>query len=183
MDTSKNASTPNFLEKIWVKYGLIGGFIAIVITTIYYVFDDSLFTDMVFSTIPLLAILITSIVAAYKLRVQQGQYLAYSQGVTTSLGAFTIGIILSSGFSILLYYVIDPDLLKKITNMQLKRVAKMVDEGQLPKESYEEMARRLAEQGPEMFLFNQLLGVVSMIVIALIIFLISSAFLRKEPKI
>jgi hypothetical protein len=182
MDTAENTSAPGFFNKIWLKYGVIAGFTAVAITTIYYVFDDSLLTDMVFSFLPLVSLLVISIIAAYQLRKSQGNYLAYSQGVTTSLGAFSIGIVISTAFSLILYYVIDPALLKKVTNEQLKKVAEMVEEGKLPKQSYDEMVKRITEQGPEIFLFNLLIGMVGLIVVALIIFLISSAILRREPK-
>lgn len=182
MDVAENTSGKGFFDKIWVKYGLIGGLVAAGITAIYYVFDESLLSDVVFSFLPLIALLAVSIFAAYQLRKSQGNYLAYSQGVTTSLGAFSIGISISTAFSMLLYYVIDPGLLKKVTNEQLKKMAEMVEEGKLPKQGYDEAVRRITEQGPEMFLFNLLIGMVGLIVVALIIFLISSAILRREPK-
>jgi hypothetical protein len=182
MQTENNLSAKPFFEKIWVKYGLIGGGIAILITVIYYVLDDTLLADRILGLIPLLVILVTAIMAAAELRKRQDGYLAYSQAVTTSLGSFSLSILLSTLFNTLLYLVIEPGLQKKIINLQLQKVYKEVEKGNLPKENYDEIAKRLTESGPQMFLFSLLMGVIGFIIIALIIFLISSAILRKEPK-
>ncbi|RYD83511.1 MAG: DUF4199 domain-containing protein [Sphingobacteriales bacterium] len=182
MDAAKNASTQNFFDKIWVKYGLISAGIAIFITVIYYVVDDTLLADPLFSFLPLIAILVTAILAALELRKRQDNYLAYSQSVTTQLGSFSLGLMISTAFNMILYLLIDPELLKKIMNIQIKKLATMVDEGKLPKDAYNEAVRQISEKGSEMFLFNLLIGVIGLIIVALIIFLISSAILKREPK-
>ncbi len=180
MDTVKNTSAPGFFDKLWVRYGFAAGFAAIAITVLYYVIDDSLLLHPVLSWLPWVSIALIAVFAPIALKKSQSDYIAYSQAVTTSFGAFGLGLLLMAAFNILLYFIIDPKLLYDFTNAQVKALANLVSSGDISQSSFDVLRRQIVEGANNIYIYQLALVVIITSMAALVMFLISSAILSKE---
>jgi hypothetical protein len=177
-------STPQkpLLQRNWVTYGLVGGGVAVGITILLYLIDVSFLYNQLLTTIPFVVALVISILAAVKKRQDQGGYIMYGQAVATSLGAIVIATVIYSLFYIILFLLIDDSLLPAFNNAVLQNSQNLVDKGWMTKDQYDATETLLHDNPKSIFLYTAIQGIVVFCVFGLIVFLISSIFIRREPQ-
>lgn len=177
-----NARPKSFFEKNLVKYGLIGGVVAILIMVILYLVDEKLLANQMVGLISPIVLMAIGVFAAVAQRRDNGGYISYGEAVGTSIGSFMIALVISTLFSFLLYMVIDTSLLGMIREAQVEQMDAMLDKGNMSQEQYDQSIRYIEEMGTGMMIFGWSMAVIVAGVIALIVFLISSIFVRREPQ-
>lgn len=177
-----SAPSKSFFERNWVKYGLIGGGIAILITVIFYLVDEVLLTNQMIGLISSIAILIIGMLAAVAQKRDRGGYITYGDAVATSIGSFMVSLVVSSVFSLLLFLVIDPSMMELLRNAQIEQMDKMLESGRISQERYDMSMKYIENMGSGGYVFNWSIAIIIAGVIALIVYLISSIFIRREPQ-
>jgi len=157
-------------------YGLIVGFVSILVSVIFYLFDLYLarWTNWV-------NLGISVVVLAYVLVAYRNEYL----GGTASYGkifrmAFVIGIIsaiLGTVYTYLMWGVIDPELADRARVMAEERI---MSNPRIPESMYDDIMERMERN----FGLTRMtiLGFVSGVIFNTILALIVSAFVKKEVK-
>src|ERR1035437_1940665 len=135
METVTSESNPLSTKDIILRYGLIGGGISILITSLLYVIDYSLLFGG-FAYIGVATVIISGILAALHKKKANNGYITYGESVSTSMGPFAIGQAMATAFILLLYLVIDSSLIAKMKNIQLEKMDKLLSSGALKKEQY-----------------------------------------------
>lgn len=101
------------MSGIMVKYGLIGGLIAILSTLISYLFSNLLFEKLLLNSliqlIMFVILIYIAIIGVREFRRLNNGIISFKESFTTALGVLFITFFLSVLFSLLLYQVIDPE--------------------------------------------------------------------------
>jgi len=155
-------------------YGLISGFVGIVVSVIFYVMGLTLET-----WVGLVSMAIGIIVLVYLLRAYRNEHLGgfatYGQLILMVLLIAVIGSIISTIYTYLLYTVIDPELIEKVKIMTEER---LMNNPRIPESMYdsvlEKMEKRMTVGKMTMNAF--IFGTIGTFIIGLIV----AAFLKKE---
>jgi hypothetical protein len=179
METILPEDTQLSTKDIILRYGLIGGGVSILVTTILYIIDFSLlFGGFVY--IGVVSIIIIGILAAlHKKRVNSG-FITYGETVAVSIGSFSVSQALATVFGILLYLVIDPSLVVKMKNVQMDKMDKLLSSGTFNKEQYKAATASIEKIDSNSVLFYSLGGFLVFAILVLIIYLITSIFIKNE---
>jgi hypothetical protein len=179
-----NAAPPKpFFERNWVKYGLIAGGISSLIMVVFYATYEWFFVDMVLGFIPLIVMVIIGILGAIKEKKDRGGYIEYGRAVGVSIGVVFIGSLVYMGVELILHFVIDTGLLQRIHDMQDLQFERMADRGwfsQAQLDAYREQTKDW-EPTDGQKIFSCVGKVLVHCILAMIVFLISSIFIRKDP--
>lgn len=166
-----------------IKYGIIGGVIASFVFSVYYLADYRLFTSPLWSNIPLIIISICSILAGIEKRKMCGGYVLFGNVLASIFGAFMIALFINSVFLLMLFFLIDPDIITKLTEYQRDKLAVEVEKGTYPQQYLDGFDESVAKTGIKRLMLYQSFGSFLLLsALGLIISLIAAAFIRKEPK-
>lgn len=97
-----------------IKTGLMIGLCFVLLLVLMYIIDVDLLATPWLPVVALLIITVTIIIFGVKFRNQNGGYLSYGKAFLYCILAFASATLLSSIFNILLFTVIDPDLVSYI---------------------------------------------------------------------
>jgi hypothetical protein len=167
----------------WLKYGLIGGGIGILFNVILYLVNEKLLMNQMVSLIPMLILLTLGVLAANAQKRENGGLLTYGGAVGTSWGTFAIGLLMGGLFGLLLYFVIDPSLMTMAKDMQIEKMDEKLASGKLTQGQYDAAVNYMQNMGSGMFVFFWIGALLLFCVLALVVFLITSIFIRKEPEL
>jgi hypothetical protein len=171
-----------FFERNWVKYGLIGGAFSVGFTILLYLVDEQLLGNMWIGLIGSLIVLGIAIYAAIAQRHTNGGYITYSEVLGTSIGAFIVSFTISTIFTAILFILIDPSLQVILRNAEIKQLDDFLESGFINKEQYENGLKEIDNGGVARYIFNWSMVLIIGSIIGLIIFSISSIFIRREPQ-
>jgi hypothetical protein len=171
-----------FFERNSVKYGLLAGAVGALIMILFYVIDEHLFIDFLFGFAPLVAVLIICIIAAVKERSDRGGYIDFGGAVGTSFVAIVFAALVFLIIELILNLVVDPDLQRRIQELQLEQFENWVNKGWMTESRLEAYKQQMESfpPGPGLVIFNAIGKVILFPLIGVIVFLISSIFIRKE---
>ena len=162
------------LMKPALIYGLISGFVGIVLSVIFYVMDLTMET-----WVGLVSIAIGIIVLVYLLRAYRNEHLGgfatYGQLVLMGLLIAVISSIISAIYSYLLYTAIDPELIDK---MKILAEEKIINNSRIPESMYDTMLEKMDKRMTvsKMTMNAFIFGTIGTFIIGLIV----AAFLKKE---
>jgi len=166
-------------KDIILRYGLVaGGFSILTIATLYLV-DASLLFGF-YASIGTVGMLTIGVLAAVKKKATNDGLIPYGDCVGISIGTFSIGAVVYTLFSFLLYFVIDPSLVSKMKNAQIEQTEKFMKSGFIKPEAYKEAVARIEQFNGTKLVYSYSTGLIILIIIALIIFLITSIFVKKD---
>ncbi|GEP52066.1 hypothetical protein FNO01nite_27380 [Flavobacterium noncentrifugens] len=114
------------LRKNAVKFGLFLGLFLIVVTTIMYAVDLSLFTKPWIGVTNLIVITLFGAFAGITYKKQQGGFLTFKEAFTAFFITVVIGFLLSTIYTILLFNFIDPEAKAVITENLIKYTVSMM---------------------------------------------------------
>lgn len=159
-----------------LNWGLLTGGVLIVFSLLLYVFDMTAKQGVSAISYVLLIGGIVYAIYYYKFRVNSG-FLSIGKGIATgTLVALYAGII-ASLFSVLLMYVIDPALMEQIRDLAEQEMLRRNPEmGEADLEMALKISDKMMQPVP-MFI----MGVIWYVVAGLIVSLITSAIMKKEP--
>ena len=175
-ELEKSDLTP---RDIILRYGLIAGGFAILFTFVLYMIDPA----MLFGYTPWIALAVLmgiSVLAAIKRRSINDGQIAYGDAVTTSLATFSIGEVISTCFMMLMYFVIDKSLLGKMKDIQIEKMDKLMANGTINKVQYTAAQSSIENMNGNTILFYSITGVIVIVIIGLLIFLLTSIFIKNE---
>jgi hypothetical protein len=164
---------------IILRYGLIAGGCSVLYNVILYIIDPGLIFNPV-SYLGTVGLMIIAIMAAMQRRKNNGGIITYGESVSTSLLVFTLGLFIYTVFYLVLVLVIDPALIAKMKSVTLERIDKLLETGFLDKKGYNEAVSNVEDMGPRQIITGSLSGLLIIPILSLIVFLISSIFVRKD---
>lgn len=177
-ETEQTSLTP---RDIMLRYGLICGAVAILFVAILYAIDSKLLFGY-YAYIGFVATFTIAVLAAVARKKNNGGYISYGDSVVTSLAAFSIGEVIYTLFMLLMYFVIDPHLIDKMKSVQMERMDQMLANGTLNKVQYTAAQTSIENINSNSILFYSIMGVIIIIIISLLIFLLTSIFIKNEKS-
>jgi len=175
-ETEKLILTP---RDIMVRFGLICGGVGILTVVILYALDAKLLFGY-YAYIGFGAAFAVAVFSSEYRKRNSGGYITYGDAVVTSLVSFSIGEVIYTLFMLLLYFVIDPHLIDKMKTVQLDKMDQLLATGVINKVQYTAAQTSIENINGNSILFYSLMGVIVIIIISLLIFLLSSIFIKNE---
>ncbi|MBC9795985.1 DUF4199 domain-containing protein [Sinomicrobium weinanense] len=162
--------------KLALNYGLLTGGIMVLFGIMLYIMDMHYQRSWTIAIVNYIILALGIIIAMVQFKKLNGGFLSLSQSLKAGLGVALIAALISVVYSLLLAYVIDPEMMDKsfeLARQELQNSGKLTDE-QI--ETQMEVGRKFAWIGyPVIIIFNLFIG--------FIISLITGAFLGKsKPK-
>lgn len=180
MDNSANLP---LLQRYWVKYGLLIGLIIVVVNVLIYTIAENLLFEQFMSYTQIGLMLIIGIFAAIDKKRNNGGFISYANALGTSFGAFMLGVLILTVYNVILYFLIDPDLLNSAVSFMVQKANEAGPRGNQTQEDFEKAVQMIQEHGKRFFLFGMAMSPFIFGFFGIIAFLISSAIIKKEPHI
>jgi hypothetical protein len=171
-----------FIKRIWVKYGLLGGVISSLIILGLYIISTELLFNRAISVVTIFVLILFGFLAALERKKQQGSYLTYGDSMATSMGALMFGVIIMSVVNYLLFFVIDPHILDIMVAKMVEGTEEALLKANKPQADIDKVVSQLQTNGHKYILLNTLIAPVIIGLFGLIVYLITSAIIKKEPK-
>jgi len=168
------------VKKNGISYGIILGVFSILITTLIYAIDISLFTSWWVGVISLLIYLVIGIVLVYKTKKQLNNLISFKEAFTVFFLAAVIGSTISVLFNIILFNVIDPSAKETVQQLTLEYTAEMMQKFGARASDVNEALAKMAETDNYSPL-NQLKGLVFSFVFSAILGLILALIFKSKP--
>ncbi len=115
------------IKKNGVAYGVILGFVSILITTIVYSVDINLFLSGWTTFVKVTAFLTIMILLLSKTKKELNGFFSFKEAFTTYFIAASISLLLATLFEIILFNLIDPSLKDSIKEMSLKFTVNLME--------------------------------------------------------
>ena len=136
------------IKKNGISYGIITGVVSALITTAIYSIDLNLFVKW-WLGIMIFAIYITiGIVLLSKTKKELKGIFSFKEAFTTYFISSVIGIVISVGFSILLFNVIDPSAKDSLNEIIIKYTAETMEKFGAPSSAINEAVKKMQETNP-----------------------------------
>lgn len=114
------------LRKNSVRFGMFLGLFLIVVTTIMYAIDLSLFTKPWIGVVNLIVVTLFGAFAGIAYKKQQSGFLTFKEAFTAFFITVVVGFLLSTLYTILLFNLIDPAAKSVITENVIKYTVDMM---------------------------------------------------------
>lgn len=167
------------VKKNGVNYGIIIGVISIVVSTIMYVIDLSLFSKWWIGIIMFLVSLVIGIMAIAKAKSSLGGYISFKEAFTTFFIAMALGAAMSTIFMFILFNLIDPGAKEVIMEDVKEMTVNMMQGMGARTEDIRNQVEQL-ENTDNFSLVSQLKSYVWGLLIYIIIGLIVAAVMKKN---
>jgi hypothetical protein len=168
----ENAKAPFWMPAL--IYGAIAGFVAILLSVIFYLMNLSAASWTQWVSLPVAIIVLIFCLLAYR-KEYLGGFATYGQMFKMALMIGIISTVLGTIFSYLMFTVIDPDLLEKV---RLAAEEKIIHNPRIPEGMQDDMIARVDKNmaiGRMM-----IMALVGGIILNTILGLIVAAFIKKE---
>jgi hypothetical protein len=185
MEENTPSTTAPTLVNHALRFGLIMGIIAIVLTLLLYVVDYSLLANWKIGILFLCIFLGYVIYAGINYRNSIGGFLSYGKAWQHGFLVLASAGLINILFAIILYNVIDPELPQKLTDVSIENAEKMLAGFGLSGDELDEQMEKMREDVPKRFsVSGQLISYLWALLIYAIISVITSIFVkRNEPEV
>jgi c-di-AMP phosphodiesterase-like protein len=136
------------IKKNGVSYGIITGVVAALITTSIYAIDLKLFVKWWLGIIIFLVYITIGIVLLSKTKKELKGIFSFKDAFTTYFISAVIGILISVGFNIVLFNVIDPSVKDTINEIFIKYTVEMMEKIGTPSSAINETVKKMQENNP-----------------------------------
>lgn len=171
------------IKSTGTTYGIYLGVFLILITTLAYSFDLSLFTKWWFGISSFLILIVISVVGVKKAKnIYTGPYFSFKNAFTTYFLIILLGTLLATLFSIFLFSFVDTEAAKTVTELTVETTRAMMEKFGAPEASINEALAEM-ENNNQFSVINQLKKFVFGLGFYLIIGLIIALIMReKDPN-
>jgi len=163
------------------RWGLICGVIGVVITILMYVIDYALMVQLKMLFISLGIYLSLVVYAGIDYRKSIGGFISYGKAFLHGMTIFAIMGLIGSIFSILLNYVIDPELPQKLTEAALENQRVMMENFGAPEDAIEKGLEEARVRTENQYKISGIaMGYIFILIFSAIMSLITSLIVRKN---
>lgn len=170
------------VKKNGIFFGIITSVISILITTLIYIIDMSLFTSIWLGLGLIVFYIVIGCIMLSKTKKELGGTMTFKQGFTTYFLSAVIAIIISTLFNVLLFNFIDPGARETIKELSLESAVSMMEKFGTPQAEINKAIEKM--QNTDQFeTFELIKGSVFSILFSSIFALILAAiFKSKSPN-
>ena len=136
------------IKKNGVSFGIITGVVSALITTAIYSIDLNLFTKWWLGIIIFLFYITIGIVLLSKTKKELKGIFSFKEAFTTYFISAVIGILISVGFNILLFNVIDPSVKDTLNEITIKYTVETMEKFGAPSSAINEAVKKMQESSP-----------------------------------
>ncbi len=136
------------IKKNGISYGIITGVVGALITSAIYAIDLNLFTKWWIGILMLLVYIIIGIVLLSKTKKELKGVFSFKEAFTTYFISAVIGVLISVGFTILLFNVIDPSAKDTLNEIVIKYTGEMMQKFGAPSSAINEALKKMQESNP-----------------------------------
>ena len=137
------------MNKHAIRSGIIIGVVSILLSLIIYLIDPTLFASLWVLFIFFIVSIGLIIYFGIQHRNEEGGYLTFGKSWMYSFQAFIVAGIVSSIFRILLFNVIDPELVEIVTDTSIENTESMMRSFGAPAEQIDETIERTRTETPK----------------------------------
>lgn len=166
---------------IGFTYGLISGLASVIFSLLLYLGGVKWFVNPV-AYIGFLIPIIIAVLAAVKLKKQQGGYLEFAEALKVTFTTFVIGTVISTLFSYVLFNFIDVPFREALTQETTVKMQEMMQKFGAPQEAIDK-ATEDALKGNNYTFGKQMLGTALFCIFWFVISLIISAIVKKKKPV
>ncbi|MBN8642522.1 MAG: DUF4199 domain-containing protein [Flavobacteriales bacterium] len=168
------------VKKNGINFGIITGVVSILITTLMYTIDLSLFTSVWVGLSLIAFYIIIGVVLLSKTKKELGGVFSFKDAFTTYFISAVVGILISVVFNILLFNFIDPSAKDAIKDLSIKSTVEMLEKFDTPSNVINETVKKLQESD-QFSTFEQLKGSVFSMVFSAVFGIILAAIFKSKP--
>lgn len=170
------------VKKNGITYGVITGVISILITTLIYSFDISLFASIWVGLSLIAFYLIIGCVLLAKTKKELNGVFPFKSAFTTYFISAVIGIAISVAFNIVLFNFVDPAAKDAIKEVTLESSVKMMEKFGAPQSEINKAVQKMQET--DQFSIPELLkgSIFSMLFSAVFGLILAAIFKSKSPN-
>jgi Protein of unknown function (DUF4199) len=136
------------IKKNGVSFGVMTGILSALITAAIYAIDLNLFVKWWLGIIIMSVYIIIGIVLLSKTKKELKGVFTFKEAFTTYFISAVIGILISVGFNILLFNVIDPSAKETINEIVIKYTAETMQKFGAPSVAVNEAIKKMQENNP-----------------------------------
>jgi Protein of unknown function (DUF4199) len=136
------------IKKNGISYGIITGVVSALITTAIYSIDLNLFVKWWLGIVIFLVYITIGIVLLSKTKKELKGIFSFKEAFTTYFISAVIGILISVGFNILLFNVIDPSAKDTINEIVINYTAETMQKFGAPSSAINEAVKKMQENNP-----------------------------------
>jgi len=136
------------IKKNGVSFGIITGVVSALITTAIYSIDLNLFIKWWLGIIIFLIYITIGIVLLSKTKKELKGIFSFKEAFTTYFISAVIGILISVGFNILLFNVIDPSVKDTLNEITIKYTVETMEKFGTPSSAINEAVKKMQESSP-----------------------------------
>jgi len=167
------------IKKNGITYGIILGVFSILTTTLIYVIDLHLFTNMWVGIISIIVYIIIGILVVSNTK-KQLKFITFKDAFTVFFLAAVIGTVMSTLFNMLLFNVIDPAAKETIRELTTKVAVEMMQKFGAPASAINEAAAEM-EKTDNYSPFSLLKGMLSAFLINAVFGVILGLIFKSRP--
>jgi len=170
------------IKKNGITFGAIAGLASVLITTLIYTIDITLFTKWWVGIISIIISLSISIYLMIKTKKDLNGNFPFKSAFTTYFISAVIGVLISVAFNIVLFNFIDPAAKDTIKELTIKFTVEMLEKFNTPKDAINEAIKGMQENDP--YSIIQLLkgSVFAILFSSLFGLLLAAIFKSKTPE-
>jgi len=136
------------IKKNGISFGIITGVVSALITAAIYAIDLNLFVKWWLGIIIILVYIAIGIVLLSKTKKELKGIYSFKEAFTTYFISAIIGILISVGFNILLFNVIDPSAKDTLNEIFIKSTAETLQKFGTPASAINETVKKMQENNP-----------------------------------
>ena len=163
-----------------IKYGLISGGIASILSLAVYFIDYSLFASLWLLALFLVIGIVIAVLAVRKEKSNQGNLLSFKDAFVTSFTCLVTAGLLGTIAGILLFNVIDPDLKVKVADRIMENTYTMMVKFNAPADAIDETMEEMAHLADDYSAKGQTMGFLKNLIFYAVIALIIGAIMKSK---
>lgn len=174
------------LDNPYMKHGLTGGLMVMVIITVFYMLGTKAFVDPFFSIVRFLLLFVTvialGVVAGREQKSLNNNLLPFHEAFTMVFLTFMVIGVIYNFYNYLLFNFIDPGLSEKIKSAVIENMANTLPDSGIDDEQEDKIIEAAKNQNYNVSIGKTMLGVLIWGAISFLVALIVSAIMKKEPQ-
>jgi uncharacterized membrane protein YjfL (UPF0719 family) len=173
------------LDNPYMKHGLTGGFMVIVIVTVFYLVGTKTFVDPFFSVVRFLLLFVTvialGVVAGGEQKSLNNNLLPFHEAFTMVFLTFMVIGVVYNLYNYLLFNLIDPGLSERVKGAVIENMSSTLTDSEMDGDRADKIIEAAKKQSYNVSIGKTMLGILIWAAISFLVALIVSAIMKKEP--